>query len=207
MNSLLGSLKKIAFKSLKRIVKDKNQRLLGKDSILLVLDMQEKIINPIANKNLIIFNIKKIIDTCKILKYNVYVTEQYPEKLGKTIEFDTRYNLFSKRSFSCYKSSQLISEFRMKNIKKVMLCGVETHICILQSCLDLIDAGFEIHLLTDAIGSRNNIDHEMALIRMQEEGVKISTVEATIFQMCETSENVHFKEISGIVKRKLKFIE
>jgi len=201
MNGMLSSLIKVAIKNLKVIVKSERKRLLNKDSILLVLDMQEKILMPIANKDMIINNIKKIIDSCKILNYNVYVTEQYPEKLGKTIDFDIRYKSFSKRAFSCCQCKELIKELKFKNVNSIMICGIETHICILQSCLDLIDAGFQIYLLSDAVGSRNSNDHEMALMRMVAEGIKISTVEAAIFEMCKTSENVNFKNISEIIKR------
>ncbi len=179
----------------------KNSLIEKETSALLIVDLQERILNPIPNKDEILFNTKKIVSAFNVFEEPVYATEQYPEKLGSTIELESDLNTFNKRSFSCCNCIEMLNTFKKQNIKSLIICGIETHVCILQSCIELLNLGFEIYLLADAIGSRRRDDHEIGLNRLEKIGVKVYSTEAVIFELCKTSENIHFKALSKIIKQ------
>ncbi len=192
----------VFFKQTNKVIKGISTSLRKKETTgLLIIDLQEKILSKTIDSDTIRWNIRKIVEVFKILDKNIYATEQYPEKLGKTIDLGSIFNTYSKRSFSCIESRQLLKNLKKDSVNKLIICGIETHVCILQSCLDLIDYGFNIHLLVDATGSRHTKDHEVAIKRLGNEGVTLTTTETVIFELCKTSTNTCFKEISAIIKR------
>ena len=170
---------------------------------LLLLDIQEKIIAPINNKDSIIENIHKLLKAYQILDDNIFVSEQNPLKLGKTIPNlvpKVSFNKIQKMDFSIASSKNLLEELDKKKITNLIFCGFETHICIQQSVLELLQKGYEVLVISDAMGSRNNLDHEISLQRMLHEGAIITTTESIIFEICKTSDRKEFKEISNIIK-------
>jgi len=170
---------------------------------LLIIDVQGKIINPIKNKELIIKNIKKLLNAYEILDSNIFISEQNPSKLGKTINEIVPINhfkLIEKNSFSLGNNSQVCNELFSKDIKNLIICGFETHICVQQSVLDFMKKDFEVYVIADAIGSRKLNDHDIALQRMISQGALISSTESIIFELCKTSERKEFKQISNIIK-------
>jgi len=172
---------------------------------LLIIDAQERIANPIKNKFLIIKNIKILLKAYEILGNDIYISEQIPKKLGRTINelIPTKnYQLYEKAEFSLGKNSNFRNELNNKNIKNLIVCGFETHICIQQSVLDFLYGNFNVYIVADAMGSRNEIDHEISLKRMIQEGALISSTESIIFELCETSTRKEFKSISNIIKNK-----
>jgi len=172
---------------------------------LLIIDAQEKIINPIRDKDQIITNIKLMLNAYQILGENIYLSEQSPQKLGKTIPEllpKKKFKLFEKVEFSLGFNSQFKNELTNKNIKNLIVCGFETHICVQQTVLDLIYRNIKVYIVVDAMGSRNDIDHQIGLKRMLSKGAIISTSESIIFELCETSSRDEFKAISNIIKNK-----
>ena len=97
-------------------------------------------------------------------------------------------------------SQFLFEELNNKKISNLIICGFETHICIQQSVLEFLKKGYEVLIISDAMGSRNNLDHEIALQRMLNKGAIITTTESIIFEMCKTSDRKEFKEIRDIIK-------
>ena len=173
-----------------------------KNAILLV-DIQEKIISPINNKESIIKNIQKLLSAYQILDENIFVSEQNPLKLGKTIPNllpKEGFTKIQKMDFSLATSQFLFEELNNKKISNLIICGFETHICIQQSVLEFLQKGYEVLIISDAMGSRNNSDHEIALQRMLHKGAIITTTESIIFEICKTSDRKEFKEISNIIK-------
>nr|WP_263969694.1 hydrolase [Prochlorococcus marinus] len=167
------------------------------------MDIQEKIINPINNKDSIIKNIKKLLRAYQILEKNIFLSEQNPLKLGKTIPNilpEVNFTQIEKMDFSLASSQLIFEEFAKKNITNLIICGFETHICIQQSVLEFLKKGYEVLLICDAMGSRNDLDHEIALQRMLHKGAIITTTESIIFEICQTSDRKEFKEISNIIK-------
>ncbi len=177
-----------------------------KHTALLIVDCQEKLMPGIDNNQNIIFEIKKLIDACKTLNIKTYHTEQNPEKLGSTIE-EIRVNLdndsYSKMAFSANECNDLKEDFNNNNIESIILCGIETHICILQTALDFISEGYNIIIPRDAIGSRKDIDNETGFLRLCNSGAIPATTESTIFELCKTAKRKEFKEITKIIKRSI----
>ena len=179
-----------------------SDKLSSKVNALLIIDVQEKIINPIFNKDLIIKNIKKLIDAYQILEENIFLSEQNPLKLGGTIPelFPIAgFRKIEKMEFSLAKLGEFLKELKNKKITNLIVCGIETHICIQQTVLDFLQKGFEVLLISDAMGSRNRVDHEVALQRMTQSGAILTTTESIIFELCKTADRKEFKEIKNII--------
>ena len=170
---------------------------------LLLLDIQEKIIAQIKNKDSIIENIQKLLKAYRILDEDIFFSEQNPIKLGKTIPnllAKNSFNKIEKMDFSLASSKDLLFELNNKKITNLIVCGFETHICIQQSVLEFLQKGYEVIVICDAIGSRDKLDHQIALQRMLNKGAIITTTESIIFELCKTSNRKEFKEISKIIK-------
>ena len=173
-----------------------------KVNALLIIDTQEKIIRPIFNKDLILKNIKKLINAYQILEENIFVSEQNPLKLGKTMPGllpEQGLKRFEKMEFSLANNKKFSKELENEKINNLIVCGIETHICIQQTVLDCLKKGFEVILISDAISSRNKLDHEIALQRMVQSGAILATTESIIFELCKTANREEFKEIRNII--------
>ncbi len=169
---------------------------------LLIIDVQEKIIRAIFNKDLITKNIKKLIDAYQILEENIFISEQNPFKLGTTIPEllpKTGFKKIEKMEFSLANIQEFLKEIKNKKITNLIVCGIETHICIQQTVLDCLQKGFEVVLVSDAMSSRNRVDHEIALQRMTQSGAILTTTESIIFELCKTANRKEFKEIINII--------
>ena len=183
---------------------EKSYNLSPKVNALLIIDVQEKIIRAILNKDLITKNIKKLIDAYQILEENIFVSEQNPFKFGATISELLPKNGFKKiekMDFSLANIQEFLEELKNKKITNLIVCGIETHICVQQTALDFLQKGFEVILVSDAMSSRNRVDHEMALQRMTQSGAFLTTTESIIFELCKTADRKEFKEIRNIVIR------
>ena len=171
---------------------------------LLIIDLQEKIIRAIFNKDSITKKIKKLIDAYQILEENIFVSEQNPSKLGETIPEllpKTEFKKFEKMDFSLANIQKFVKELKNKRITHLIVCGIETHICIQQTVLDCLQKGFKVILISDSMGSRNRVDHEIALQRMTQSGAILTTTESIIFELCKTADRKEFKEIRNIIIR------
>jgi len=183
-----------------------SKTLLENETLLLIVDVQKKLINNIKGSQLLIFNIKKLIDTCNLLNVNIAITEQNPLKLGMTLESilnDNEYPKFEKMEFSCSENKNFLNYINKNNFKNIIVCGIESHICILQTSIDLLRKGFNILIPRDAIGSRNVIDNDTAFLRLILSGAVASTTESLICELCKTSNRKEFREVSKILKNSL----
>ena len=177
--------------------------ILEDETLLLIMDMQEKLINNIKGNQLLIFNIKKLIDACNLLNVRIAITEQNPLKLGMTLESvidNNKYPKFEKMEFSCSKNDRFINYIKKYDFKNIIVCGIESHICILQTSIDLLTKGFNILIPRDAIGSRSDIDNDTAFLRLISSGAVASTTESLICELCKSSNRKEFREISKILK-------
>ena len=180
-----------------------SKTLLENETLLLIVDVQQKLINNIKGSQLLIFNIKKLIDTCNLLNVNIAITEQNPLKLGLTLESilnDNECPKFEKMEFSCSENKNFLNYINKNNFKNIIVCGIESHICILQTSIDLLRKGFNILIPRDAIGSRNEIDNDTAFLRLILSGAVASTTESLICELCKTSNRKEFREVSKILK-------
>ena len=171
---------------------------------LLIIDIQEKILSVMQNPEIIVSNTIKLIKGFKILGSPILITEQYPKGLGPTqkdIAIELRdIRTFQKMSFSGICAENLFPELRNKNIKQVVIAGIEAHVCVQQTALDLIANNFQVNLAADAVSSRKKIDYETAIGRMRKHSIEITTTESVLFEMLRESGTDEFKQISKIIK-------
>ena len=180
-----------------------NHTLVEDETLLLIVDVQQKLIKNIKDNKLLLFNIKKLLDTSNLLNIRIAITEQNPLKLGKTLESiidNNEYPIFEKMEFSCIKNEDFINHMNENNFKNIIVCGIESHICVLQTSIDLLQKGLNILIPRDAIGSRNEIDKDTAFLRLILSGAVASTTESLICELCKTSNRKEFREVSKILK-------
>ena len=188
----------------KEKTEDTSEIILEEETLLLILDLQEKLISNIKGNQLLIFNIKKLIESCNLLNVRIAFTEQNPLKLGKTLDTileNREYPVFEKMEFSCSKNQSFVDYINEYNFKNIIICGIESHICVLQTSIELLAKGFNILIPKDAIGSRNEIDNDTAFLRLILSGAIASTTESLICELCKTSSRKEFRDISKILKK------
>ena len=172
------------------------------DTGLLVVDVQEKLIGLIDGHARIVWNIRRLIDGAKLLGLPILATEQYPKGLGSTTsELQRRLDrVFDKTAFSCGGCAPLCAELQSLDRRKWLVCGIEAHVCVQQTVLDLMAEGLRIYAAADAIGSRTKFDYEIALRRLESSGATITTTEAALFEWCQDSKSPAFKQISQTIR-------
>lgn len=184
---------------------NRNPQILQREnSALIVIDIQEKILPVIYENERVVDNAVKLINGFKILNSPIFFTEQYPKGLGPTearikSALEDR-NAIYKMSFSCFGAGNLFKELKNKKIKQVVVCGIESHVCVMQTTLDLLANDFFVHVAADAVSSRRKFDYETALERMRSNGVEISLTESILFEMLNVCGTDEFKAISKLVK-------
>jgi nicotinamidase-related amidase len=174
------------------------------DSALLVIDVQETLISLLDDRKRIVWNIRRLLDAAKALGVPIAATEQYPERLSPTVpELKERIgHAPDKLCFSAGVCGDIFERWKNDGRYRVLVCGIETHVCILQTVLDLAAAGFEPYVAVDAVGARYTVDHETALRRMESAGAILTTTETAFFEWCRTAEAPEFKAISALAKEK-----
>ena len=174
------------------------------DSLVLLIDFQERFV-PILHKNdETIKNIKLLLAGMNIYNVPIIVTEQVPEKLGSTIndfkEHLGKAKFFHKKTMSCCGQIGFLEELKSRNIKRIAVCGIEAHVCVLQTSLDLIHHGFQVHLVCDAITTRISYNKEIAIEKMKSAGVIASSAETILFEMAYTAGTEEFKKLQQLFK-------
>jgi nicotinamidase-related amidase len=172
------------------------------DAALLVVDVQAKLLPLIPAHSRLIWNIRRLIDGAKILGVPVAATEQYPQGLGPTTsELAERLGpIPGKLTFSCAECGEIFTGWRDRGIWKILVCGIETHVCVGQTVHDLLGEGFRVYVAADAVAARGQIDHDIALRRMDSAGATLTTTEAALFEWCSRAGSSEFKQISQLVR-------
>lgn len=174
------------------------------DTVLLVVDVQQRLVPVIDRATKVVWNCRRLIDGARLLGVDLVVTEQYPQGLGATVdELAQRLEgpRHAKASFSCTSDDAIFDVLRQNEaITKVLLCGIETHVCVMQTALDLLAGSWDVYVAVDAVGSRHRIDHKTALRRLDSSGVTLTTTEAALFEWCSTAAHPSFKEIGQLVR-------
>lgn len=177
-------------------------RIVKEEALLLLVDIQEKLFPHIHNKESLVQKAITLLEGLKILEVPVMAARQYPQGLGDVIPELRPYFLgcWDKTTFSCCDDKDLLLQLEEIGKKKIIIAGVEAHICVLQTVIDLKQLGFLPIIVTDAIGSRKPKDYEIALKRMEYEGAILTTVESLLFELCRQAGTATFKTISQLVK-------
>ncbi len=174
------------------------------NTALLVIDIQEKILPVIFEHERVIDNTLKLINGMKIMGIPVYFTEQYPKGLGPTTPVVKQAlegaKEVQKLSFSCAGEPSLFQELKEKNLSQIVVCGIESHVCVQQTALDMLVNGFQIDIAYDAVSSRREKDYQIALDRMRQNGVEVTSTESILFELLNVSGTEEFKAVSKLVK-------
>lgn len=169
---------------------------------LLIVDMQPKLLHLIEGHQRVTWNNRRLIDGAKLFDIPVLVTEQYPKGLGPT-EPSLAERLpapASKTAFSCGACGQLFAELAAAGRRRLLVAGIETHVCVQQTVMDLLTDGFDVFVAVDAVTARHQIDHTTALGRIELAGATLTTTESTLFEWCEEAGTDRFKAVSGLVR-------
>ena len=145
-------------------------------------------------------NAKKLLQLASILNIDTILTEQYPKGLGSTIEDIKGFKTIEKTTFSALQTSRFLEELEKLNNKNIIIFGIETHICVYQTVLDLINKNYNVFVVCDCCASRKKLNHKTALRLMESYGAKITTLEICLFEFLKSSKHPNFKEIQGLIK-------
>lgn len=172
-------------------------------SALLVIDIQERLFKAMRKYNKLLENVLKLVKGVKILNMPIYFSEQYPKGLGSTVQpirEEINATAVQKLTFSCSGADNLFQELKAKNIKQIIVCGIESHVCVQQTVLDLLANGFQVDVPVNGVSSRSKIDFRSAISRMEKHGAEITSVESILFELLQVCATPEFKAISSLVK-------
>lgn len=176
-------------------------RLTPNNTVFLLCDVQERFRSIISYMPSLIFVAQRMANASRLYNVPTIVTEQNPDRLGKTCaEIDIKgFEVHSKALFSMYIPPV---EARLKSLQRrsVVLYGMEAHVCVQQTCLDLLSAGYEVTILADGVSSHRNSDRMFAIERMRQAGAFVSTSESVLFELQNTADSPTFKQLSGLAK-------
>ncbi|KAG5856321.1 isochorismatase domain-containing protein 2 [Anguilla anguilla] len=176
-------------------------RLLVKDSVLLLCDMQEKFRPNIVHFTNILSNAARVLQACRILGIPPILTEQYPRGLGPTVPELGASDLkpHEKTQFSMLTEGVEKELKALGGPKKAILCGIEAQACIACTTYDLLERGMEVHVVADAVSSRSQTDRLFALSRLRQSGAYLTTTEAVLLQLVQDAKHPNFKEIQKLL--------
>jgi nicotinamidase-related amidase len=176
------------------------------DTALLVVDVQEKLLPKIRDHAALVRNIRFLLDGAKLLQIPAQTTEQYPRGLGATVPDLIGYfpERPDKTAFSSCACPSVVERFHRGARTKIVVTGIETHVCVLHTTLDLLAANFRVYLPVDAVGARYRIDHDTALRRLEQAGAILTTSESCLFEWLGGSSHPQFKAASLLVQERMK---
>lgn len=174
------------------------------NTILLLVDIQGKLAHLMHEKELLFDNLQKLIKGVQVLGVPILWVEQNPLGLGPTIpeiaDLLPKIEPVSKMSFSSCRNDRFLQALKNLNRRQILVAGIETHICVYQTTADLIDMGYDVHLVTDAVSSRTVANKTIGLQKMCDAGACMTSVETALFELLKVAEGGPFKEIIKIVK-------
>ncbi len=174
-------------------------------AMLLIIDVQEAFVSPIKRSKRVIRQCVTMVKAAQLLEVPITVSEQYPKGLGRTVselqkELDKNQLYPDKTTFSCMAEEKCKEEILKQGRSQIIVAGIEAHVCVLQTVLDLLELGRDVFVLADAVSSRNNFDCKYALSRMAESGAIVTTTETVILEMTVGSKHPQFKSIQKLIK-------
>jgi len=183
----------------------RNAKLLEPDrSGLFIIDLQSKLLKAMFNKDELIENCQKLIKGCILLELPVFLTEQNPEGLGKTSKVIKNAigeaEPIEKSTFSCSGIDGFINKVRSHKLDQIILCGIESHVCVWQSAMDFLSSDFQVVVAKDCTSSRRQTDYQNALQRMAQEGIAVDSTEMILFEMIKSHDTDVFKKILELIK-------
>lgn len=179
-------------------------RLIKSDVLALVVDFQERLFPVIHQNEELQKNVSILLQGLNVLGVPMIVTEQYRKGLGATIEplaaLVDGHPFMEKIAFSCVDEASIIEKIELSGRRTVLICGIESHICVLQTAIDLKERGFKPVVVADCVASRTPENRQIALERMKQEGIVLTSYESILFELCRYAGTDEFKAISKLVK-------
>lgn len=182
-------------------------RLQRHEALLLVIDVQEKLMPVIDRADDVEANVERLVRGCHVLDVPPLLTEQYVKGLGATVPRIRRafeetfgYAPIEKNCFSANGAGELQAELRRLRKRQIIVAGVEAHVCVYQTVTDLLAAGYQVTVIADAVSSRSAENKAIALQRMANEGAKLSSTEMALFELLGVADTDEFREILALVK-------
>lgn len=173
------------------------------NAVLVFIDVQGKLAELVHEHETLFDRLRRLLAGMKALELPVIVTEQLPDKLGPTREEFAELisgPIITKSAFSCCGEPTFFQTLEKMNRRQVILCGIETHICVYQTAMDLLAKDFEVTVVTDGVASRDPANKELALRRLEAEGAKLSGLEMLLYELLGDAKAPEFKSILNIVK-------
>jgi nicotinamidase-related amidase len=184
--------------------KSKTSRMVRSKAALAVIDIQERLLPTIFESERVVRNTVRLIKGARVLGIPVLVTEQYKKGLGATTQAVAveiaDLPLMEKIAFSACGAAGFERALKKKKISDVILCGIEAHVCVSQTCLDLLENGFRVFVVVDAMSSRTTENHFIAVERMRDAGGIVVSTEMVLFELLEKAGTEQFKQILTLVK-------
>lgn len=179
-------------------------RIIAENCIALIIDYQEKLMPVMHEREALVKRSEILINGLKALAVPMMVTQQYTKGIGMTVpevlEAVGTHDYYDKMTFSCWDDETIQTAIKDTGKKYIIICGIEAHICVLQTCIDLKEAGYIPVLVTDCISSRKASDLKIALNRARDEGVVLTSSEAILFELLRKAGQETFKTISKLIK-------
>ena len=174
-------------------------------AVLCVIDIQERLAAAMAEREAVIDAARQLVLSARRLHVPIVVTEQYPRGIGPTepavIEaLGDDYQPLEKLHFSCCREPAFAGRIAALGRRQVILCGMETHVCLLQTALDLLDGGHQVHMVAEAVCSRRAEHKRLALEQMRQAGVMVTCVEAAVYQMLGLAGTPEFKDLLALFR-------
>jgi len=180
-------------------------RIIVEDTMAIVVDYQEKLVPVMYEKETLLHNTEILINGLNALQVPMIVSQQYTKGIGMTVEciqkaFDEEFEYYDKIAFSCLDDENILAQIKKCNKKNIIICGIEAHVCVLQTVIDCIAAGYHTIVIEDCISSRNENDKRIAIQRVIKEGAEIATYESVLFELTRKAGTDTFKVISKLIK-------
>jgi nicotinamidase-related amidase len=170
----------------------------------LIIDVQERLLPVMADKEILVANCRKLVEGLQILGIPLVFTQQYSKGLGQTISeissLQLPFSYIEKNTFSCLDEPVFANHLESSGKSIVLIGGIESHVCVLQTAIDLQENGYHPVVISDCIGSRDVTEKTIALERFSLEGIRVSTVESILFELTRSANTIEFKSISKLVK-------
>lgn len=171
---------------------------------LVIVDIQERLAVAMTEREKVISNTLHLAEASRLLDFPLLITEQYSKGLGPTVpeirNAIESYAPIEKITFSCCGEQMFSEAVQELGKKQIILAGMETHVCVLQTCIDLLREGYDVHVVSDAICSRTKQNYKTALEYMRDAGAVITCTETVLFQLLEKAGSEEFKAISKRIK-------
>lgn len=180
-------------------------RILAEDTMALIVDYQERLVPVIDRNEELLHNTQILMKGLQVLGIPMLVTQQYTKGIGMTVPelagvLGDGFTYEDKVSFSCAGDETILGKIKALDRKNIIICGIEAHICVLQTVIDLIALGYQVILVEDCIGSRRESDRKVGIKRAIMEGAIPTTYEAILFELTKVAKTDEFKEISRLIK-------